>query len=261
MPVAPLGYLREKSVPANKSSTSSDQKLVNNLTIADARHIVNCEGGELTAGDIAIELTTTAIVSATLARAIWVGDATSWHLFLPMLAQYFALILVLPVIYLFIRHPDLRKDSIGALRLIIALVVIGAVALGIQSYRTEIPWRQLLDDYLAQAYRSVVDAQMHWPILLAVAAILWAIPRRIRNLYIHGPPFYGVSLGCAMRFVIPLLGCFLLPFIASGGIPVVWVLWAIILLADILALWMHWDLQARLRKLDGSQLNDQRILK
>jgi hypothetical protein len=248
-------------VPANKSSTSSDQKLVNNLTVADARHIVNCEGGELTPGALAIELTTTAIVSATLARAIWVGDATAWHLFLPMLAQYFALILVLPVIYLFIRHPDLRKDSIGALRLIVGLVVIGAVALGIQSYRTEIPWRPLLDDYLAKVYRWVVDAQMHWPILIAVAAILWAIPRRIRNLYVHGPPFYGVSLGCAMRFVIPLLGCFLLPFIASGGIPVVWVLWAIILLADILALAMHWDLQRRLRKLDGQQLDDDRILK
>jgi hypothetical protein len=248
-------------VPANKSSTSSDQKLVNNLTVADARHIVNCEGGELTPGALAIELTTTAIVSATLARAIWVGDATAWHLFLPMLAQYFALILVLPVIYLFIRHPDLRKDSIGALRLIVGLVVIGAVALGIQSYRTEIPWRPLLDDYLAEVYRWVVDAQMHWPILIAVAAILWAIPRRIRNLYVHGPPFYGVSLGCAMRFVIPLLGCFLLPFIASGGIPVVWVLWAIILLADILALAMHWDLQRRLRKLDGQQLDDDRILK
>jgi hypothetical protein len=245
-------------VPPRKPQLSPTQKLVNDLTVADARHIVNCEGGELTPGALATELFTTAIVSATLARAIWVGDATSWHLFLPMLAQYFALLLVLPVIYLFIRHPGLRKDSIGALRLIGFLLLAGGVALGVQSYRTSVPWRQLLDDYLAVAYRWVVDAHMHWPILLAVAAILWQIPRRIRNLYVHGPPFYGVSLGCAMRFVVPLLGCFLLPFVASGGIPVVWVLWAIILLADLLALWMHWDLQARLRKIDGQPLKDPR---
>lgn len=248
-------------MPPRKSQISPTQKLVNNLTVADARHIVNCEGGELTLGEIAIEITAAAVVSAMLARAIWVGDATSWHLFLPMLAQYFALILVLPVIYLFIRHPGLRKDSIGSLRLVIALIVIAAVALGVQSYRTEIPWRTLLNDYLVEAYRWVVDAKMHWPILLAVAAILWQIPRRIRNLYLHGPPFSGVSLGCAMRCVVPLFGCFLAPFIAAGEIPVVWILWVTIVAADVLALGMHWDLQRRLRKLDGEQLNDKRILK
>lgn len=234
--------------------------LVNNLTVADARHIVNCEGGELSAGDIATELITSAVVAGALARAIWVGDATSWHLFLPMVAQYAALLLVLPVVYLFLRHPALRKDSIGALRLIAFLLLAGAGALAVESYRTGAPWRTLLDDHLRQAVRWIVDAEMHWPLLLAVAAILLAIPRRIRNLYVHGPPFYGVSLGCAMRFLIPLLGCCLLPFIAAGEIPVVWVLWTIIVLADVLALWMHWDLQRRLRNLDGAPLDDQRIL-
>jgi hypothetical protein len=248
-------------VPIDKSATSNDRKLVNNLTVADARHIVNCEGGELTVGEVATELVVTAVVSATLARAIWVGNATAWHLFLPMVAQYFALILILPMVYLIIRHPDLRKDSIGALRLIGGVILVAAIVVAIESYRTHTPWQQLLNDYAARAWRWIVDAEMHWPILLAVAAILWAIPRRVRNLYEHGPPFYGVNLGCAMRFVVPLLGCFLLPFIASGGIPIVWVLWAIILLAEILALWMHWDLQSRLRKLDGQELEDDRILK
>jgi hypothetical protein len=248
-------------VPIDKSATSNDRKLVNNLTVADARHIVNCEGGELTVGEVATELVVTAIVSATLARAIWVGNATAWHLFLPMAAQYFALILVLPIVYLIIRHPDLRKDSIGALRFIGGVIIVAAIVVAVESYRTHTPWRQLLNDYVIRAWRWIIDAEMHWPILLAVAAVLWAIPRRIRNLYEHGPPFYGVNLGCAMRFVVPLLGCFLIPFIASGSIPVVWVLWAIILLAEILALWMHWDLQSRLRKLDGQELNDDRILK
>jgi hypothetical protein len=230
-------------LPPRKPQIPPGQKLVNNLTVADARHIVNCEGGELTAGEIAIEITITAIVSAMLARAIWVGDATSWHLFLPMLAQYFALILVLPVIYLFIRHPGLRKDSLGSLRLVIALIV-SAIALGVQSYRTEIPWQPLLDDYLAEAYRWVVDAHMHWPILLAVAAILWQIPRRIRNLYVHGPPFSGVSLGCAMRCVSPALWLLFAPFIACRRDPRRVDLVGHHVAADILALWMHWDLQS-----------------
>ena len=63
-------------MPPRKPQISPGQKLVNNLTVADARHIVNCEGGELTAGEIAIEVTTSVIVAAALARAIWVGDAT-----------------------------------------------------------------------------------------------------------------------------------------------------------------------------------------
>ena len=232
--------------------------LVNHLSIGDARHLIKCEGGELTVGDVVTELVTIAIVAAALARAIWVGDATAWHLLLPMVAQYFALLLVLPVVYLILRHPGMRKDSIGAVRLIVAFLVIAAIALAVQSRRNDIPWRQQLDANLADAYRWVVDAQMHWPILLAVVAILWGLPRRIRNLYVHGPPFSAVGLGCAMRFVIPLLGCCLLPFIASGELPAVWVLWAIIVLADILALWMHWDIQTRLRKLDGQPLRDPR---
>ena len=55
-------------------------------------------------------------------------------------------------------------------------------------------------------------------------------------------------MGCAMRFIIPLLGCFLLPFIASGAFPLVWVIWAILLLAELGSLLMHWDLQRRLAK-------------
>jgi hypothetical protein len=243
---------------AKKPPRNSDAKLANNLTVADARHIINCEGGELTAGELAMELTVTAVVAATLARAIWVGNATAWHLILPMVAQYLALLLVMPVVYLVLRHPDLRRDSLGALKLIAGVVIVGAIALAVESRRTSLPWQALVNDYAHRFWQWIVDAEMHWPILLAVAAILWAIPRRIRNLYVHGPPFYGVSLGCAMRLVVPLLGCALLPFVASGKFPIAWVLWGVIVLAELLALWMHWDLQTRLRKLDGPQLKDDR---
>ena len=243
---------------SQKIPPSADPKLVNNLTIADARHIVACEGGELTAGETVIEIITSLLVAGALTRAILVGNATAWHLFLPMVAQYVALILALPLIYLFFRHAGLRKEVISALRWVAVVALIAAASLAFQSYRSGVPWRAQLNADLSQAWRWIVDAQMHWPILIAVAAVLLALPRRVRNLYVHGPPFYGVSIGCAMRLVVPLLGCFLLPFIASGAIPIVWVLWAIILLADFLALGMHWDLQRRLRKLDARGPTDDR---
>lgn len=245
-------------MPPKKTPISGDSKLVNNLTVADARHIVACEGGELTIGETIIEVLTSALVAGAIARAIWVGNATAWHLFLPMAAQYIALIFALPALYLFFRHPDLRREAISSLRFMAFFAVVGGIALAVQNRGSGVPWQErLIADY-SRAWQWIYDAQMHWPILIAVAATLLALPRRVRNLYVHGPPFYGVSLGCAMRLVIPLLGCFLLPFIASGGIPIVWVLWAIILLADLLALTMHWDLQRRLRKLDRRQLADPR---
>lgn len=243
---------------AKKMPISGDPKLVNDLTVADARHIVACEGGELTIGETIIEVLTSAIVAGAIARAIWVGNATAWHLFLPMVAQYLALLLAMPAIYIFFRHPGLRKEVISTLRLMAVVFVVVGVALAVQSQRSGVTWQErLIADY-SRAWAWISEAQMHWPILLAIAAMFLALPRRVRNLYVHGPPFYGVSLGCAMRLVIPLLGCFLLPFIASNSIPIVWVLWAIILLADLLALTMHWDLQRRLRKLDRRQLADPR---
>ena len=241
----------------NKWSKSSGN-LVNDLSIADARHIIKCEGGELTIGELLIEIATSLMVAGALARAIWVGDATAWHLFLPMVAQYLALIIAIPALYIFFRHPGLRKDVVGSLRLWAFMAIASGVAFAVQTYRSVVPWREQLSDNFTQAWRWIYDAQMHWPIVLAVAAILWGLPRRIRNLYEHGPPFSGVSLGCAMRLIVPLLGAFLVPFVASGELPVVWVLWAIILLADFLALAMHWDLQRRLRKFDAQQLKDER---
>ena len=52
----------------------------------------------------------------------------------------------------------------------------------------------------------------------------------------------------AWHLFLPMLGCFLLPFIASGAFPLVWVIWAILLLAELGSLLMHWDLRRRLAK-------------
>jgi len=57
----------------------------------------------------------------------------------------------------------------------------------------------------------------------------------------------------AWHLFLPMLGEYLvilltLPFIASGAFPLVWVIWAILLIAELGSLLMHWDLQRRLAK-------------
>jgi hypothetical protein len=90
---------------------------------------------------------------------------------------------------------------------------------------------------------------MHWPILIAFVCELVAVPGRVRNLYVYGPPFSGVSLGCAMRLVVLIFGFFLLPFILGSSTDMAWVLWWMILIAELLTLWMLADIQSSLGKL------------
>ena len=56
----------------------------------------------------------------------------------------------------------------------------------------------------------------------------------------------AVGMGCAMRLIIPLFGCFLVPFIAAGKVSIVWLIWTVLLISELVALYMHWDLQRRL---------------
>jgi hypothetical protein len=229
-------------------------KLVNDLTIEDARHILKCEGGPLTSAQLAFQVLSIVAVAAAVARAIAVGNATVWHLVLPMVAQYLVLLMALPVIYLAAPHPGLRKDVFGALRFWAGLLAAAGVAVAIQARMQDRPWRGQLASDASVAWRWIVDAQMHWPIVIAFASELAAIPGRVRNLYDFGPPFMGVSLGCAMRLVVPFFGCFLLPWAVGGSVRMAWWLWGLILAAEFLALWMHVDIQRRLRKIDGSAI-------
>jgi hypothetical protein len=61
-----------------------------------------------------------------------------------------------------------------------------------------------------------------------------------------------------MRLVVPLFGCFLVPFIAQAieskstwWFP--WGVWLTFVVAEVLALWMHWDLQVKLPKYDAKK--------
>ena len=61
--------------------------LVNKLTVGDAVHLVRTEGGTLSRIQIALRVATVVIVAAFTARAIVAGQATAWHLFLPMVGS------------------------------------------------------------------------------------------------------------------------------------------------------------------------------
>ena len=232
--------------------------LVNKLSVKDARHILHTEGGELDASQIAIQVVQTLLVAGACAYAIWVGQATVWHLALPMVGEYLVLLLVLPIIYLFLRHEAMRKDTIGAFRLWAIFAIITGVSVAVQSRRTGNPWTTQFKLNAQQSWAWITDHHIHWAILFAMVGILLGLPGRIRHLYTYGPPFVPVGLGCGMRVGILFLGFFLLPFIASGTATTnAWILLSLLVLADVLTLWMHLDIQRRLRKLDGASGADQ----
>jgi hypothetical protein len=85
---------------SDKNPANSDRKLVNDLTVEDARHLLGNEGGHLSWDELTVRIVTELTVAGALAYAIWRGNVTAWHLALPSLAQYLALLLVLPLLYL-----------------------------------------------------------------------------------------------------------------------------------------------------------------
>jgi hypothetical protein len=230
----------------------SPRKLLGNLSVADARHIVACEGGEQSALGFAVHFASIVGVAATTAWAISAGYATVWHLALPMVSGYFALLVALPVIYPFLRHPDLRKDTISAVRLWGILAIVVVIVPGVRAGLYETSWGEQFHSDARAAWRWIAAGHMQWPMLIAFFTELIAIPGRVHNLYQHGPPFVGVSLGCAMRLVVFMFGFCLLPFLFESGTNMTWVLWTMILVAELLAFWMLWGLQRGLRKIDAA---------
>jgi len=71
----------------------------------------------------------------------------------------------------------------------------------------------------------------------------------------------GVSKGCAARFLVFNFGSIALPIVLKEptildrpAVAAVWCVWGMILFAELLALWMRWEIHRRLTKLDA--LND-----
>jgi hypothetical protein len=222
--------------------------LVNKLTVRDAVHLVRTEGGTLSRIQIAFRVATVVIVAAFTARAIVAGQATAWHLFLPMVGEYLVLLAALPVISFILHDETLRQDVRRSLSWLFAIALTVSLWIASRSFDDGTAWTAQAKIELSRLCTWITSHQMHWPILGAMAAMIAGIPGRVAAFHRHGPPFMAVGIGCAMRLVIPLLGCFLLPLVAAGKFPIVWVIWTILLLSELGALTMHWDLQRRLTK-------------
>jgi hypothetical protein len=231
----------------SEGNSPPDDKPISGLTVEDARRILHSEGGALSGWEIASRIVSVAVISGLTARAIVVGDATVWHLALPMVAQFFAIILSIPVLYAATGHTELRKDALQAVKVWAFLVVVAAIALAGRSWYLGTPWREQLGHDVGAAWHWIADAEMQWPMLWAFVGELVAMPGRVREVFEFGPPFSSISLGCGMRFVMLMFGVFVLPWFVESGMA--WFLWWMILIAEVLTLWMHLDIQHKLRKL------------
>jgi hypothetical protein len=240
-----MAKITSKRTPKPKSSPY----LVNKLTVEDARKIMRLEGGALEPMTAAIALISIVLTGWLSARAIWVGSATVWHLLLPLLAQYFALLLALPIFQAHYRLPavipEVRKCW-WSLGVIVGLLTIGVLVSGMREQRS---WLEQLGWLWNWVVEAVMEHEMHWPMLSAMIGFFWALPGRFRNCRDEGPPFIAVNLGCGAKAVILLVGCFLLPLVLATPRYAAWWLWGVLLLGELLAFGMILDIQRRLRLL------------
>jgi hypothetical protein len=247
-PISPL------FAPVGKPNDDSSAMLVNDLSVKDARHLIGGEG-ELEPSQIAIRLISVTVVASTCAWAIWTGKATAWHLFLPMVAEYFALLIGVIIAFVIVRHPAMKKDAHSSFILLNVIAFIVAVSAWWRAHQQQISWQSQLELDARAAWTWIRDGHMHWPMLAAAVAVFLDLPYRVGNLLRLGPPFVAVGLGCGMRVAVFALAVFLLPFVVSGNkVTNAWVLWLILLIAELLTLWMHWDIQSRLKKRDAESL-------
>jgi hypothetical protein len=227
--------------------------LVGKLTVGDARHLLRNEGGGRTTASFLFQLACSTAVAASTARAIALGDVGPWHMALPLFAQYFGLLLSIPVVYAFMPHPALRPEVRKSVGWWIFFAVGAAVYVAVAAARSQRSFGAQFAEDFRRVRDWIVQAQMHWPMLLAFVGMGAGMPGRVRNLYEFGPPFVGVGLGCAMRILMLVAGWFLLPFVIEKPARAVWVLWSLLTLAEALTLYLHWDIQRRLQRLDEAE--------
>lgn len=219
------------------------------------RWILRGEGGERTTGEFAVAVLMALGTSGLVAWAIRAGDATVWHLALPLAAQFLTWVLLFPLVYGVLRHPDLRKEAVSSLRMWVILPLVVLVIVTVRHFTIGgQTWLNQLRGDINWFWRWVIDSKMHWPILLAIVSMSSILASSIRNLYRHGPPFDGAPLGCAVKAVIGILALFVVPFILTAPIQAVWVVWGILLIAELLSVAAHWDIQRRLKRFEATEV-------
>lgn len=223
--------------------------LVNRLTVGEARKLIRHEGGELGTRAAILRIGTTLTTAALTARAIAVGDATVWHLLLPLLAQYAALLIAIPILQAVFRLKGLDVEVWKCFGNVAVIAVIAAAVVFYQAASSGGTFQDLLRHDSTLIVNWIVDHKMHWPMLSAFLGFAVTLPGRFRSYREHGPPFASVSFGCATQVLIMFLGAFLLPIIIHNPSSTVWILWGLLLLAELAAAVALWDVQRRLKKL------------
>ncbi len=231
---------------AELDAETAETILVNQLTVGSALHLVKCEGGALSAAGLASRASTALIVYAFMARAIVVGEASVWHLFLPMAAEYLVLLLAHPLLVVFVQDAGLRHDAARSLAWIAAISVAAVAWIAWQSLEEGTAWSSQGAHELERFRQWIAGHGMLWAIAAAAASTALSLPGRVVSFHRNGPPFLAVGIGCAMRFVVAFFGCFLLPLLVANPGSAKWAVWALLLFSELGGLAMHWDLQRRL---------------
>ena len=234
------------------------------LTLDDARQIVLAEG-LLSRSELIVQICWAFGIAGLLAWAILAGQATVWHLLVPMVAEYLVCIVTLPVLQLYYRNAHLKKESRACLRLIAAIVCGLAMACFVRSQMYERSFPAQFSSDWAVVWQWLTGYKMHWAIIAAAIHSSRNVVRSVRHLIRHGPPFMGPGLGCGMRIaifflaivVVPAFGLLVVGVLNELGfgnldirnwISPAWIIWALLLTAELATLAMRRDLQQRLER-------------
>lgn len=235
--------------------------LVNKLTVGDARRLLLHEGAERSVFENVIDLGFILVTAGLVANAIWNWDASLWHILLPLLAQYIAINTCIPILQMIYRLPDFRSNVAKSLGNIAGWFVIVGAIVGWRANSIGTPWTLQLQLDAAAVSDWIVHHQIHWPIATAYVGFAITLPARFRAYRDFGPPFVSVSFGCAVRILILFLFLFIgwiFLFSNSQSNKLTnqsgaWILWGLLLVADLLAWYGLLDIRRRLQRLDAQK--------
>jgi hypothetical protein len=248
-----------KNGPPKKVDTAF---LVNRLTVGDARELLLHEGADVPLAQLLTELFFVLLTAGLVAYAIWAMDATVWHLLLPLIAQYVALNVCIPILQAYYRLPDFGGNVIKCFGNIAAWFGVAAIVVTGRAWWFENEWIIQLRDDSQWLSNWIISHHMHWPMVTAFLGFAYTLPNRFRTSQKYGTQFVSIGFGCAMRLLILLAFLFFcLPMLhstpalskwtqANGA----WVAWGLLLLADLLAFFSVMEIRRRLRKVDGGKI-------
>lgn len=234
------------------------------LTASEAQHILKAEGGEISARELIIQAVWILLISAALAWAIIKGNATAWHLGLPMIGEYLVCLLLIPILSLFYRHPELKKETMKCIILLLILIVIGLYAIAVDARSKSNDFVTHFNLWMAKVTDFVIGKEVHWAILIAAFHSARGLWRNVIFLVKNGPPFLGPGMGCGMRVAVLVLALIIVPAFAMFGLGIlhdvgvrwkpsadwikpVWLIWGLYVVAELMTLWFLWDIQSKLK--------------